>query len=402
MSHDPARALMAIEQARQAYRNKDRLATRYWAQQAVALAPELEDGWLWLAAVSGPDASVHYLQRAIAINPDSQKAKRGLQWAVERQRAAKAALNAQAGTRPHRTKPSRAVRAEQVGVLPIAPPVIRIPTSQAAGQAAPQLAIKPKSPRTYPIIDPSIPSHQFILIRPVSRTPIPWVAAILVFLFVMAFLTGVTPVSIARAVISHGNPVPIAEVALGKATRTPTATPTNTATPTLTPTPTPTDTPTATPTPTETSTPVPTDTPEPPPSGLVAPEQQFPGLPASVGNNDKWVDINLTLQSAYAYRGNTLVSSFVVSTGTWQHPTVTGAFNVYLIYRYADMAGPGYYLPDVPYVMYFYKDYGLHGTYWHHNFGTPMSHGCINFTIEDAGWLFNNWVTYGTVVNIHY
>jgi lipoprotein-anchoring transpeptidase ErfK/SrfK len=53
-------------------------------------------------------------------------------------------------------------------------------------------------------------------------------------------------------------------------------------------------------------------------------------------------------------------------------------------------------------VMYFYKDYGLHGTYWHSNFGTPMSHGCINFTIADAGWLFNNWVTFGTVVNIHY
>ena len=66
------------------------------------------------------------------------------------------------------------------------------------------------------------------------------------------------------------------------------------------------------------------------------------------------------------------------------------------------MAGPGYYLPDVPYVMYFYESYGLHGTYWHHNFGTPMSHGCINFTIADAGWLFDNWITFGTVVNIHY
>jgi lipoprotein-anchoring transpeptidase ErfK/SrfK len=66
------------------------------------------------------------------------------------------------------------------------------------------------------------------------------------------------------------------------------------------------------------------------------------------------------------------------------------------------MSGPGYYLPDVPYVMYFYESYGLHGTYWHNNFGTPMSHGCINFTIDDAGWLYNNWVSYGTVVNIHY
>ena len=42
------------------------------------------------------------------------------------------------------------------------------------------------------------------------------------------------------------------------------------------------------------------------------------------------------------------------------------------------MSGPGYYLPGVPYVMYFYQGYGLHGTYWHDNFGQPMSHGCVN------------------------
>jgi lipoprotein-anchoring transpeptidase ErfK/SrfK len=64
------------------------------------------------------------------------------------------------------------------------------------------------------------------------------------------------------------------------------------------------------------------------------------------------------------------------------------------------MSGPGYYLPDVPYVMYFYKDYGLHGTYWHHNFGTPMSHGCVNFPTVDAGWIFEN-SRVGTIVNVH-
>jgi lipoprotein-anchoring transpeptidase ErfK/SrfK len=65
------------------------------------------------------------------------------------------------------------------------------------------------------------------------------------------------------------------------------------------------------------------------------------------------------------------------------------------------MVGPGYDLPNVPYVMYFYQGYGLHGTYWHHNFGHPMSHGCVNFKTEDAGWLYN-WASVGTLVNIHY
>ncbi|NIV94533.1 L,D-transpeptidase family protein, partial [candidate division KSB1 bacterium] len=30
----------------------------------------------------------------------------------------------------------------------------------------------------------------------------------------------------------------------------------------------------------------------------------------------------------------------------------------------------------------------LHGTYWHNNFGWPMSRGCVNLRTEDAKWLF--------------
>jgi lipoprotein-anchoring transpeptidase ErfK/SrfK len=120
-----------------------------------------------------------------------------------------------------------------------------------------------------------------------------------------------------------------------------------------------------------------------------------------VGGGDHWIDIDLTRQMAFAYEGDVLVRSFMVSTGTWQHPTVTGTYQIYVMYEYADMAGPGYYLPSVPYVMYFYKGYGLHGTYWHSNFGTPMSHGCVNFATEDAGWVFS-FVEVGTVVHVHY
>jgi lipoprotein-anchoring transpeptidase ErfK/SrfK len=65
------------------------------------------------------------------------------------------------------------------------------------------------------------------------------------------------------------------------------------------------------------------------------------------------------------------------------------------------LLGYDYYLENVPYVMYFYQDYALHGTYWHNNFGTPMSHGCVNLPTADAGWLFN-WTSIGTLVNVHY
>jgi lipoprotein-anchoring transpeptidase ErfK/SrfK len=64
------------------------------------------------------------------------------------------------------------------------------------------------------------------------------------------------------------------------------------------------------------------------------------------------------------------------------------------------MRGDDYFLPDVPFTMYYYGDFSIHGTYWHHNFGTPMSHGCVNMDTNDAEWLFN-FASVGTLVNIH-
>ena len=119
------------------------------------------------------------------------------------------------------------------------------------------------------------------------------------------------------------------------------------------------------------------------------------------GNGTRWIDVDLTNQRVYAYEGDTVVNSFIVSTGTWLTPTVTGQFNIYVKYRSNKMSGPGYYLPDVPYIMYFYQSYGLHGTYWHNNFGTPMSHGCVNLRTDDAAWVYN-WASVGTLVNVHY
>ena len=64
------------------------------------------------------------------------------------------------------------------------------------------------------------------------------------------------------------------------------------------------------------------------------------------------------------------------------------------------MIGPGYDLPGVQWVSWFSGDYSIHGTYWHHNFGHPMSHGCINATDGDAEFIYN-WAPVGTPVYIH-
>ena len=138
-----------------------------------------------------------------------------------------------------------------------------------------------------------------------------------------------------------------------------------------------------------------TSSPQPNPAPTPAPS---PGTGPSSG---KWIDINLSNQTVTAYQGSTPVKTVVVSTGTWRTPTVVGTFSVYVKYRYTPMSGPGYYLPNVPHTMYFYRGYAIHGAYWHNNFGTPMSHGCVNLSLPDAEW-FYNWAPVGTKVVSHY
>lgn len=180
---------------------------------------------------------------------------------------------------------------------------------------------------------------------------------------------------------------------------TPTLEPTNTATPVPTSTNTPEPTATAEPTQTAEPTAVPTEAPiEPPP--VQAPVVR----PAGVGEDEHWIDVSLANQTLVAYEGETAVYSTLISSGTWDHPTVTGQFRTWLKNESQTMngylLGYDYFLEDVPYVMYFYNDYAIHGTYWHDNFGTPMSHGCVNTPTEDAGWLFD-WAPIGTLVNVH-
>jgi lipoprotein-anchoring transpeptidase ErfK/SrfK len=118
-------------------------------------------------------------------------------------------------------------------------------------------------------------------------------------------------------------------------------------------------------------------------------------------DDGRWIEVNLSQQQLNAYEGDVLVNTFIVSTGLPDTPTVTGEYRIYVKVPLQDMSGPGYYLTDVPWVMFFYEDYGLHGTYWHNNFGSPMSRGCVNLSVDDAAWLYN-WASVGTPVSVHY
>lgn len=155
---------------------------------------------------------------------------------------------------------------------------------------------------------------------------------------------------------------------------------------------------------TATSTPSPTVTPRATPVPTFVSDGDSAPRPIGLAPGERWIDVDLSEQRLVAYEGYTAVYESLVSTGLPDHPTLTGQFRIWLRFEAQTMDGRllgyDYYLPDVPFVQYFYEDYALHGTYWHNNFGRPMSHGCVNLPNDAAEWLFY-WASQGTLVNVH-
>lgn len=115
----------------------------------------------------------------------------------------------------------------------------------------------------------------------------------------------------------------------------------------------------------------------------------------------KRIEINLANQTLTAWYGDSIALNTTISSGTDYAPTVTGRYHIDRKYAVQRMVGPGYDIPDVPHVMYFWDGYALHGAYWHNNFGVPMSHGCIHLRPSEAEYLYN-WADFGTEVYVHW
>ncbi|HEY0071597.1 MAG TPA: L,D-transpeptidase family protein [Chloroflexia bacterium] len=121
----------------------------------------------------------------------------------------------------------------------------------------------------------------------------------------------------------------------------------------------------------------------------------------------KWININVTQQVVTAYQDGTPVKVTLASTGTGKNQTELGVWKIYYRLPKQDMkggslaAGDYYFLKDVPFPQYFHNSgEGLHGTYWHDDFGRPHSHGCVNLSTPMSEW-FYKWDTIGTVVWVH-
>ena len=379
-----------IARAREALQRGDNQSAWQFGKQAARAAPEIEDAWLVLtASAPGPQQAVAYARKALEIRPESVRARRGLEWALAR------AKQSESGNVLVKQSTALSLAKDRNDIGPslpksVSPGTTRIPPSKinrgnwfytvlligagclVIGFAAFFAWTSPALASIVSSISPSAPTQENL-----------W-----------------APADIAKPAIT---PIDVIAFADPQAADSSAGAPSDEAAST------PTDTPTLAATEETIVLPAATETPGTMTMEIVTDDsisQSIPSLeeqaqyPAE-GNGERWIDVNLSEQSVYAYEGDVVVNSFVVSTGVAQTPTVTGKYKIYVKVPVQDMSGPGYYLRDVPWVMFFYDEYGFHGTYWHNNFGTPMSRGCVNLTIDDAAWLFN-WASVGTVVNVHY
>ncbi len=147
------------------------------------------------------------------------------------------------------------------------------------------------------------------------------------------------------------------------------------------------------------------------PSGHIRPisRNELTPLSPDVPPEEKRILISVADQRLFAFEGTGQVFEAPISTGIPREgpspngiPTETpkGKFNIARKTPSRHM-GDGnltsdleaYELPGVPWVSFFHSDgIGCHGTYWHDNFGSWMSHGCVNMRNQDAMWIYR-WTT---------
>ena len=352
----------AIRRARIALRKGDKDVARAWAEKAVSLAPKLEDAWLLLAATSRPQLSIRYLERALAINPQSERAQKGLLWAQKRLKA----FNAQKSQQ--NTEKTQPTRAQRIGV-PLSPAII---------ETQPLSPVAPQKKRSF--LRQSLPAF-LLTVMIVSAV---WALSPQIISFASDF--NATP----TATFSQEH---WAVANINKPTYTPSPTATFTPTPTFT----------ATPTPTSTETPLPTKTPRPANTAVPAPVVDY------ASGSAQYILIDISEQHLYAYEGNTLVFSFVASTGM-NNATATGHFSV--LNKIPSAYGATW---DIwmPYWLGIYwsgtLQNGIHAlpimsngaTLWAGYLGTPISYGCIVLGSYEAQLLYN-WVNVGTPVDIQW
>jgi len=136
------------------------------------------------------------------------------------------------------------------------------------------------------------------------------------------------------------------------------------------------------------------------------PDEELTPISPEVPHHKKRIVVSRGRQTLTCYENDEIVFQTRVSTGLNYKPegqipweTPKGEFNIYSKMPSKHM-GDGrlsgnpedYELPGVPWTCFFEQTgVAFHGTYWHQDFGTPRSHGCVNMRTSEAKWLFR-WV----------
>lgn len=136
---------------------------------------------------------------------------------------------------------------------------------------------------------------------------------------------------------------------------------------------------------------------------VIAPRVQVQRGDLSKGT--KYIETDLSEQVTTAWENGYIVEQFLISSGAGKRPTPTGETKVFYKKAIIDYNGAAfnetYDFPNTPWNTEFREGgYFFHTAYWHHNFGHPMSHGCINMKEPDAHFIYD-WADIGTTVIVH-
>jgi hypothetical protein len=111
MTTDPADSRTLIQNALEALKRGDKVTAQNLARQAAEQAPEIEQPWLILAALSSPAESLEYARKALQINPESKPARQAWDWALRRLPAQPPAAEAERPPEP--VQPDQPAEVEQ-------------------------------------------------------------------------------------------------------------------------------------------------------------------------------------------------------------------------------------------------------------------------------------------------
>ncbi len=97
--------------------------------------------------------------------------------------------------------------------------------------------------------------------------------------------------------------------------------------------------------------------------------------------------VDLSDQKMYVYVDEKLEHVFPISSGRGSYRTPTGQWNAAWLSRYH--RSKKYHNAPMPYSVFFYRGYAVHGTTDIRHLGRPASHGCIRLHPDNAKIFFS-------------